>query len=296
MRCVKSATLLTLVLLALVGSSINVEAQEGSASKEDNSMANTQSQKKMHFMVKLLGTRPNWPADMTPEEEAVMEEHYTYLVNLMNQGKMLLAGPVMNPVFGLVVLEVADEAEAKAIMDKEPSVVSGVHTYDMQPMVASLVHMRYKRPSGTDRMIEAEKVISAPVSEVWKAWTTSEGMESFLTQANIELRIHGPYELYFAPDEPYGKKGAEGCHVLSFVPERMLSFEWNAPPAVQNLRDANMRNWVVVDFEAVGDGQTKLNLKHLGWDEGEDWDANFAYFSKAWPYVLDACAKRFAGE
>lgn len=258
-------------------------------------MANGQSDKKMHFMVELLGTREGWPADMTPDEEKIMDEHYTYLVNLMNQGKMLLAGPVFNQ-FGLIVLEVADEAEAKAIMDKEPSVVAGVHRYEMHRMVASLLAMRYKRPSKTERMIENDKVIPAPVADVWKAWTTSEGMASFLTDAHIELRIQGPFELYFAPDQPYGLRGSEGCHILSYVPEQMLSFEWNAPPSIPSLRDGNMRNWVMVMFEPVNDRETKLTLRHLGWGDGEDWDACFAYFENAWPMVLSACEKHFRGE
>ncbi|MBD3258559.1 hypothetical protein GF377_09010, partial [candidate division GN15 bacterium] len=136
----------------------------------------------------------------------------------------------------------------------------------------------------------------APVADVWAAWTTSEGMSQWLAPAKIELRIHGPFEVYFDPSQAYGLKGAEGCHVLSYVPQRMLAFEWNAPPSVPQLRDANMRNWVVVMFDPVSEGETKLTLTHLGWGEGEAWDANFTYFDKAWKYVLEACKMYFGGD
>ena len=38
------------------------------------------------------------------------------------------------------------------------------------------------------------------------------------------------YELHFLEDAPEGRRGSESCRVLAFVPERLLSFTWNAPP------------------------------------------------------------------
>jgi len=32
--------------------------------------------KPQHFFIELLGTRPDWPEHMTPEEERVMGEHF----------------------------------------------------------------------------------------------------------------------------------------------------------------------------------------------------------------------------
>ena len=278
--------------MAILPATARSSETEKATTVSESAQSQNQS-KKQQFFVQLHGTRENWPHNMTEAEEAVMSEHYTYLVNLMNQGKMLLAGPVLEPIFGLIILEVGSEAEARAIMDAEPSVVAGVHTYTIVPMVVSLLSMRYNRPTKTDRAIDLETVIPAPVSQVWEAWTTSDGVASWLTEANIELRLQGPYEIYFMPDQPYGQKGADGCHVLSYVPERMLSFEWNAPPVIPSLRNGNMRNWVTVFFEPVGESETKLSLSHQGWGDGADWDACFDYFSKAWPSVLEACKRKF---
>jgi uncharacterized protein YndB with AHSA1/START domain/uncharacterized protein YciI len=250
-----------------------------------------------HYLVQLHGVREGWPENMTAAEEQIMSDHYYYLVRLMNEGKVLLAGPCLDPIYGLIVLEVDDESEAKRLMDEEPSVVGGVHTYTLHPFRASILANRYQRPTGTGRSIDLETVIPAPIDSVWQAWTTSDGFKSFLVaDARVELRVGGPFELYFAEDSPPGLRGSEGCHILSYIPGRLLSFEWNAPPSIPNLRNANMRNWVVVFFEAVSPVETRLKLHHLGWGEGEDWDACFAYFAKAWPFVLEACRKRFAGD
>jgi uncharacterized protein YciI len=92
-----------------------------------------------HFFVKLLGTREGWPESMTEQEQAIMSEHFLYLKSLTEEGKVLMAGPVFEPVFGLVILEVDSEQEALDIMKHEPSVRDGAHTYTMHEMKVSLL-------------------------------------------------------------------------------------------------------------------------------------------------------------
>ncbi len=101
--------------------------------------------KKQHFLCRLLGTRPDWPDAMTEEEQRVMGEHFVYLRRLTWAGKVLLAGPVMEG-WGLVALETEDEEEARAILAADPSVLAGVHTFEMGPFVASLLHGRDREP------------------------------------------------------------------------------------------------------------------------------------------------------
>ena len=93
-----------------------------------------------NYFVRLLGTRPGWPENMTEREQKIMEDHFQYLKKLTDERKVLMAGPCFtSPPFGLIVLHVDSEAEAREIMSKEPSVVGGVHTYDMAPLVVSLM-------------------------------------------------------------------------------------------------------------------------------------------------------------
>ncbi len=86
------------------------------------------------YMVELHGTRAGWPENMTKDEERVLGEHFVYLKELTAKGKVLMAGPVWGK-FGLIVLKVQSEAELKDIMEKEPSVVQNVHTYEYAAMV-----------------------------------------------------------------------------------------------------------------------------------------------------------------
>lgn len=147
--------------------------------------------------------------------------------------------------------------------------------------------------AASPRAIRIETVVQAPRPEVWRAWTTSEGARSFFApEARIELRLDGPYEIYFVPDAPEGSRGSEGCRILSYLHEEMVSFTWNAPPQFAELRSE--RTFVVVRLADAGVGATRVTLTHGGWRDGEEWDAVFAYFDKAWPFVLGNLEKRFA--
>lgn len=140
----------------------------------------------------------------------------------------------------------------------------------------------------TDRMIVESRIVPATPAECWARWTTGQGVAGFMSKHNsIELRIGGPYEVYFAMQLPEGLRGSEDCRILSYLPERMLSFEWNAPPTFPEIRQERSR--VVVLFEPA-EGGTKVELTHLGFGRGEQWDQVYAYFTKAWPRVMDGFA------
>lgn len=137
-----------------------------------------------------------------------------------------------------------------------------------------------------------EYSVQVPVSaqEAWELWATSRGVTKWWTpNTRIDLRPGGHYEIFFNPEAAPGDKGGDWCRVLSFLPGRMLSFTWNAPP---NLKTRPMQTWVVLFFEDGPDGST-VTLDHYGWPESglarsdSDWQATFEYFETAWRYVMD---------
>lgn len=102
----------------------------------------------------------------------------------------------------------------------------------------------------------------------------------------MELRPGGPFEIYMLMDNPPGLRGSEGCKVLSYLPLRMLSFTWNAPPEYPDIRDNEHKTWVVVQLTKKDESTTMVEIDHLGWKDGKEWDAVFDYFHKAWEIVL----------
>jgi uncharacterized protein YndB with AHSA1/START domain len=141
-----------------------------------------------------------------------------------------------------------------------------------------------------------ETVVKATPEEVFRSWATAEGLKSFLgVDAKVELRVGGAFELYFGGDAlPFEQRGSVGCQVLSYVPDEMISFSWNAPPKFPAERA--QRAWVVVTMRPEGDGQTRVRLVHTGFGEGGRWEQVRAYFDSAWTNVLGALKGKFEKE
>ncbi len=141
------------------------------------------------------------------------------------------------------------------------------------------------------RRLQKVVTVAAPRAEVWRRFTTSAGVATWLSpKTKIELTVGGPWEVYFLDEQPLGSRGSELCRVLSFLPERMLSFTWNAPPHLATTRHAH--TWIVVELVDSPQG-TVVTLTQLGWpvdglEREPAWEATFQYFDRAWGKALEA--------
>lgn len=144
----------------------------------------------------------------------------------------------------------------------------------------------------TGLMIRKSVDVNAALDNAYEAWTTDEGVRSFFAPgSSIELAIGGKYELYFDPKGKPGQKGSENCKILSFLPGEMLSFTWNNPPSIPEIR--NEHTWVVIFFQPLEEKKTRITIVHLGWQAGESWQKALQYFDKAWELVLGRLQYRF---
>jgi uncharacterized protein YndB with AHSA1/START domain len=151
---------------------------------------------------------------------------------------------------------------------------------------------RYIGREMNNKILKKTRTVNCSLHKVWQKWTTHEGLLTFFGRDNrIELKLGGPFEIYFLMDKPPGMKGSEGCTVLSFLPERMLSYTWNAPLEYPEIRNHKHQTWVVIFFKSIGDNKTEFELNHLGWLTGAQWDAVYDYFDEAWEAVLDRFEK-----
>ena len=146
--------------------------------------------------------------------------------------------------------------------------------------------------NAAERALDKEVVIAASLDEAWAAWTTREGIVSFFApDAQIEPRVGGAFHIYMDPLAEPGLKGADEMRYMALQAKKMLSFDWNAPPSLPEVR--TQRTFVVLRFEPLDARQTRITLHHTGWGDGGEWDKTYAYFDRAWGYVLGNLKKRF---
>ncbi len=151
----------------------------------------------------------------------------------------------------------------------------------------------------SNRTITKTADVPVPAQEAYQLWATSDGLAEWWTENNVvDLRPGGKYEIHFMPDATPGDRGGDWCRVLSFLPGRMLSFTWNAPP---ELKTRPLHTWVVLLFTGTGDG-TRVELNHFGWpasgmaDPDSDWPQTFEYFENAWSHVIGLFAAHFGDQ
>jgi len=147
----------------------------------------------------------------------------------------------------------------------------------------------------TMREICRTVVVQATGPEVWDAFTTPEGIQTFFAPAaHVEMKPGGAYELYFDPDAPEGERGSEGCLLREFEAPRFLTFSWSFPPAIPRLRHSGARALVSVHIQDLSDGTSRVVITHTGWQAGPDWEEGLRYFQRAWSLVLARLERRFA--
>jgi uncharacterized protein YndB with AHSA1/START domain len=116
-------------------------------------------------------------------------------------------------------------------------------------------------------VIEIE--VPAPVSDVWRAFSTSEGLSTWLTpSAVVDLRPGGEWTAHF----PGGSTG--GGNIVSFIPEKELVIAALAPDKFPHVRAE--RTQATFQFEPRGNS-TVVRLTQSGWKSGPEWTQAYEY-------------------
>lgn len=136
------------------------------------------------------------------------------------------------------------------------------------------------------KRLDFEVIVPASQQEVWTAFTTKEGMESWIApSARVDLSLGGVWEVGYQGAQPGGGT------ILSYVPIEMLSLHAMAPEAFPTVRKEG--TIAVFFFERLGEKQTRVRLAQVGWKQGEEWDKAFDYLSQGNAILLNMLLKRF---
>lgn len=91
----------------------------------------------------LPGNRPDLatnPELWTSRDEKVAADHFQYLSQATNSGRVILAGRSQDGVGpAIVIFEAADEADAREFMEADPFVAEQLFRAELHPFRASLV-------------------------------------------------------------------------------------------------------------------------------------------------------------
>ena len=90
------------------------------------------------YIYKIVPVRADFPAALTAEESAVLGRHFAYLQDLLDQGRLALAGPCEDAAFGIAIFRAEDDEAAQRLVNNDPVIAEGVMTGEMHPYRMSL--------------------------------------------------------------------------------------------------------------------------------------------------------------
>jgi len=140
-----------------------------------------------------------------------------------------------------------------------------------------------------------EGFINAPVAEVWRLFTTSEGFKATgAALADVDLRIGGAIRSHYDPKGQLGDPETIVNDILAFEPERMLALRIRQAPANFPHRDAIDGTWTVIYFNKSGEDMTHVRIVGLGYRDDASSQALREFFAKGNRWTLDHLAKPYA--
>jgi len=152
--------------------------------------------------------------------------------------------------------------------------------------LAAQTHVQVTREAQPEKALVFEVEVPASIEDVWTAFTTSEGLSTWLTPgAVVELRKDGEWTAHF----PGGATG--GGTIIDFTPRTRLVMSAKAPPMFPHV--AAERTTATWTFEPVGDKVTRVKLRQTGWKHGEEWDKAYDYLAVGNAQLLDILRRRF---
>ncbi len=136
-----------------------------------------------------------------------------------------------------------------------------------------------------EKALRFEVVVPAKIEDVWNAFTTHDGLVTWLwSDVTVDLRDGGEWTVHF----PGGATG--GGTIAGFTPQRQLVMRAMAPEQFPTVR--RERTKAVFDFEPAG-AETRVTLTQTGWKQGKEWDDAYEYLAKGNAQLLEQLHYRF---
>jgi uncharacterized protein YndB with AHSA1/START domain len=141
------------------------------------------------------------------------------------------------------------------------------------------------RLAAPQKALRFEVTVPASLDQVWTAFTTKEGLATWLwPDVRVELRSGGDWLAFF-------KDSTAGGTIVSVTPKRQLVISAMAPEKFPTVR--HDRTTATFQFSSVTAKSTRVTLTQTGWKAGPEWDAAYDYLAGGNAELLTQLHQRF---
>ena len=140
-----------------------------------------------------------------------------------------------------------------------------------------------------------EGVIDAPVAEVWKVFSTSEGYKALgVALADVDFRVGGTIRSRYRADGVLGDDETIENQIMAYEPLRMVAMRIQKPPRTFPFQRAWKQGWTVMTLTDLGNGRTHLRAASVDFGTDEESQAMRRFFERGNRQTIETLQKFFA--
>lgn len=140
-----------------------------------------------------------------------------------------------------------------------------------------------------------EGVIDAPVAEVWKVFSTSEGYKAVgVALAEVDFRVGGTIRSRYRADGVLGDDETIENQIMAYEPLRMVAMRIQKPPKTFPFPQAWKQGWTVLTLTDLGEGRTHLRAASVDFGTDEESQGMRRFFERGNQQTIETLQKFFA--
>lgn len=139
-----------------------------------------------------------------------------------------------------------------------------------------------------------EGMVNAPVEEVWKVLSTSEGYKILgPALAEVDLRVGGTIRSRYRANGTLGDEETIENVILAYEPPTMMAIQIQKPPKTFPFKEAWKHTWTVITLSPVEGDKTQIQISSLGYGTDEESLAMRSFFETGNQLTIEYIQKHF---
>jgi uncharacterized protein YndB with AHSA1/START domain len=146
-----------------------------------------------------------------------------------------------------------------------------------------------------EKVLQLSIVVPTNVDEVWKLFTTDEGLKKWIAPvAKIDMKTGGSIRTNYDPSKTVDDTTSIKLDIINYIEDEMLTLKVNLNnsfPAEAKKEDKNLQE--ILQFVKLDKNKTKIVSTMVGWGQGSHWDKAYNFFEKGNDWTFKEILKLF---
>jgi activator of Hsp90 ATPase-like protein len=147
-----------------------------------------------------------------------------------------------------------------------------------------------------ERVLRIESTVPASPKEIWKAFTTVDGLKTWIAPVvSIDLRVGGTLSTHYDKTAVIGSPGTIRLGIVNYLEGEQMTLKVKLTKRFGEkvcAEDQNLQE--IIQLVPWTNGTTKVISSMVGWGTGKEWDDTYDFFAKGNEWTYQQLVKSFS--